>query len=315
MLPLFEQYLLLKETLPYVQLGDFPTPLLPLNRLGQAVGAEQLFLKDDGVSGPDYGGNKIRKLEFLLGDALRKGAKDVLTFGFAGSNHALATAVYAHKLGLQCISILLPQPNAQYLRKNLLFSQVCCAEICHCKSETAAYIQTLVKLCSKKLKHGKFPYIIAPGGSSPLGTIGYINAGLELKNQIERGLMPEPDRIFIPLGSMGTAVGLLIGLRTAGLKTRVASVRVVDEKYGSKKKFTKLFHRTLSLIQSFDPAFPSFALSDDDIDIRLPGHEISQFAQGRQCGFTQLRGTGTELGAFQDQVEGDGSHHGADACL
>jgi len=125
MIPLFKQYPSLKEKLPYAQLGEFPTPILRLNQLGKEVGAEQLYIKNDGVSGLDYGGNKIRKLEFIMGEALRKNAKAVLTFGFAGSNHALATAVYAHKLGLQCISILLAQPNAQYLRKNLLFSRVC----------------------------------------------------------------------------------------------------------------------------------------------------------------------------------------------
>jgi len=281
MIPLFKQYPSLKEKLPYIQLGEFPTPILRLNQLGKKVGAEQLYLKNDGVSGPDYGGNKIRKLEFILGDALKKNAKAVLTFGFAGSNHALATAVYAHKLGLQCLSILLAQPNAQYVRKNLLFSRVCCAEVCHCNSETAAYIPTIVKICSKIVKHGKLPYIIAPGGSSPLGTIGYVNAGLELNEQIESGSMPKPDRIFVALGTMGTAVGLLIGLKAAGLKTRVVSVRVADEKYGNKKNFAKLFHQTLALIQSFDSSFPSVELSDDDIDIRQDyfGEQYARFTK------------------------------------
>ncbi len=131
-------------------------------------------------------------MEFLLGDALNKGAKAVLTFGFAGSNHALATAVYAQSLGLKCISILLAQPNAQYVRHNLLFSKVYQSEICHFNKEMAAYIPTFIKFFRNKLKHGKFPYIIDPGGSSPLGTIGYVNAVFELKEQIEGGLMPEP---------------------------------------------------------------------------------------------------------------------------
>ena len=98
MIPLFAQYPSLKERIPYVSLGEFPTPIEHLSKLGMEIGADHLYLKHDGLSGSLYGGNKIRKLEFILADALQKRVKQVLTFGFAGSNHALATAVYAHKM-------------------------------------------------------------------------------------------------------------------------------------------------------------------------------------------------------------------------
>ena len=173
MIPLLERYPLLKERIPYILLGEFPTPIRHLKYLGKEIGTDSLYLKDDGLSGQVYGGNKIRKLEFLLGDALRKGAKEVLTFGFAGSNHALATAVSAQKLGLRSISILLAQPNAHYVGGNLLLSHVCGAELRHFKNEIAAYIPTTILCLRKKLKQGTFPYIIGPGGSSPLGVIGY----------------------------------------------------------------------------------------------------------------------------------------------
>ena len=138
MLPLFEQYPALSEKMPHVHLGEFPTPIKHLKAAGKEIGIDSLYLKDDGSSGRKYGGNKIRKLEFLLGDALRRGAKNVLTFGFAGSNHALATAVYAQKLGLKSISILLAQPNSHYVRRNLLLSHACGAEIHHFENEKAA---------------------------------------------------------------------------------------------------------------------------------------------------------------------------------
>jgi D-cysteine desulfhydrase len=281
MIPIFAQYPSLKEKIPYVPLGDFPTPLMHLKQLGKQIGANHLYLKHDGLSGPYYGGNKIRKLEFLLGDALKKSAKVVLTFGFAGSNHALATAIYAKQLGLKCISILLAQPNAQYVRHNLLLSQVCRAELCLFNDEMAACIPTIIKFIWQKLKHGKFPYVIAPGGSSPLGTIGYVNAGFELKEQIASGLMPEPDLLFVPFGTMGTAVGLTIGLKAAGLRTRVVSIRVVDKKYGNKKKFIKLFKKTLALIQSFDPSFPRAEITDDEVDIRHDffGEQYARFTE------------------------------------
>ncbi len=228
MIPLFAQYPSLKGKIPHVSLGNFPTPIEHLSKLGTEIGADHLYLKHDGISGPLYGGNKIRKLEFLLADALHKKAKEVLTFGFAGSNHALATAVYAHKMKLKCISMLLAQPNAQYVRHNLQYSHVCGAELHHYKNEMAMYLPILIWLFGRFLRHGKFPYIILPGGSSPLGAVGYVNAGFELKEQIARGLLPEPDKIFVPLGTMGTAVGLMIGLWAAGLKTHWIFPKKVD---------------------------------------------------------------------------------------
>jgi len=321
MIHIFEQYPLLKERIPYVQLGEFPTPIKHLRHLGKEIGTDYLYLKHDGLSASTYGGNKIRKLEFLLGDALRKGAKDVLTFGFAGSNHALATAVYAQKLGLKSISILLAQPNAQYVRRNLLLSHVCGAEIHHFKNEMAAYIPTTIIFLRKKLKQGKFPYIIGPGGSSPLGAIGYVNAGFELKEQVASGLMPEPDKIYLPLGTMGTAVGLTIGLKAAGLKTRVVSVRVADVKYGNKEKFVKLYKKTLALILSMDSSFPRVEITDDEVDIR---HDFfgGQYARFTEQGMAALNlvaksegirldgtYTGKAMAALIDQVRGHGTRN------
>jgi len=287
-----------------MQLGGFPTPIMHLRHLGKEIGTDHLYFKHDGLSGQVYGGNKIRKLEFLFGDALRKGAKEVLTFGFAGSNHALATAVYAQKLGLKAISILLAQPNAQYVRRNLLLSHVSGAEMHHFKNEMAAYVPTTILLLRKKLKQGKFPYMIGPGGSSPLGAIGYVNAAFELKAQVARGLMPEPDRIYIPLGTMGTAVGLTIGLKAVGLKSRVVSVRVTDLKYGNKEKFLKLAKKTLALILSVDPSFPRVDVTDADVDIR---HD---FFGGQYARFTEQGMAAVNLLATSEGLRLDGTYTG-----
>ncbi|MFC2000465.1 pyridoxal-phosphate dependent enzyme, partial [Chloroflexota bacterium] len=112
MITLFEQYPLLQEKLPYMSLGEFPTPVHKLDGLGRELGIGQLYVKRDDLSGQAYGGNKIRKLEFLLGDALRANADEVVVFGGIGSNHAVATAIYVKQLGLRSISMLVPQPNA-----------------------------------------------------------------------------------------------------------------------------------------------------------------------------------------------------------
>ncbi|MBN1615642.1 MAG: pyridoxal-phosphate dependent enzyme [Deltaproteobacteria bacterium] len=304
MRPLLEQYPLLKERLPHVPLGELPTPVMPLVHLGAEIGTEGLYLKHDGLSGSIYGGNKVRKLEFLLGDALRKGAKAVVTFGFAGSNHALATAVYARKVGLESTSILLAQINARYVRRNLLLSHACGAEIRHFESERAAYIPTTALFVRKRLSQGKFAYIISPGGSSPLGVVGYVNAAFELKEQVASGVMPEPDRVFVALGTMGTAVGLTLGLKAAGLKTRVVSVRVVDEKYGNREKFVSLFNKTRDLILSLDSSFPRVELAGDDVEI------IHDFFGGRYARFTEQGMAAVDLVAKTEGITLEGTYTG-----
>ncbi len=268
MISLFKYYPLLKDKLPYISLGGFPTPIEKLDRLGKDIHLNQLFIKRDDLSGKFYGGNKIRKLEFILGDALRKNAKEVLTFGFAGSNHAIATAIYAKQVGLKSISMLMPQPNAYYVRKNLLMSHYCGAELHQHRNISSIAKGTIYQLLRHKLKTGYFPYVIAAGGSSILGIIGFINAAFELKEQILEGTIPEPDFIYVALGTMGTALGLIMGLKVLNLKSRVISVRVVDEKFANVKKMIDLFHKTISHLHSLDSSFPELKLSSKDIDIR-----------------------------------------------
>ena len=252
MIPLFEQYPLLRERLSYISLGEFPTPVQKLEQLGVELDASQLYIKRDDLSGKLYGGNKPRKLEFILGSALRSGARDVITFGGAGSNHALATAIYARQAGLKSISMLMPQPNARYVRRNLLMSHYCGAELHSCGAQLESvrnmllvYLATIYQLLRCRLKSGCFPKRIPPGGSSPFGVIGFVNAALELKEQIANSYMPEPEYIYVACGTMGTAAGLILGLRAANLKIRVVSVRVTSEKFVNTKGMIKLGPRNL----------------------------------------------------------------------
>jgi len=267
MIPLFEHYPLLRDRIPHVSLAEIPTPVHKGDRIGQDIGLDRLYIKRDDVSGTVYGGNKIRKLEFLLGHALRTSAEEVLTFGFAGSNHALATAVYARHVGLRSISMLMPQPNARYVRRNLLMSHYCGAELHHHGTIPLLSVGTIYQLVRHGLKRGHFPQWISPGGSSPLGTTGYVNAAFELRDQIMQGELPEPDRIYVALGTMGTAVGLMLGLKAAGLKSRVMPVRIVDERFADGGKLVKLFHKTNAFLHSLDPSFPVFELSVKHVGI------------------------------------------------
>lgn len=225
-LPLFEKYPALSG-LPHVRLGLFPTPVQELHGLSESD--NRVFIKRDDLSGLEYGGNKVRKLEFALGEAKANGCTDVITFGCDGSNHALATGIYAGKLGMHSISILRTQHNTRYLRKNLLKSAFYGIELHHCetKQEMDALTDTLV---AERLAEGKkAPYIVPVGGSSPLGTVGFVNAAFELAGQIAAGQLPEPDYIYAADGTNGTVAGLMIGLKALGLKPQVIPVRVNDE--------------------------------------------------------------------------------------
>ena len=129
-LPLFDAYPALRENIPYEPVAQLPTEVGRLEHVSEELGCE-IWMKCDDRSGILYGGNKVRKLGFLLGAARADGCKTVLTFGAAGSNHALATAIYARELGLRAISMLVPQPNAHSVQRNLLRHYLAGAELHH----------------------------------------------------------------------------------------------------------------------------------------------------------------------------------------
>jgi D-cysteine desulfhydrase len=265
--PLLDGYPGLQSGLAHVDLCDLPTPVTRAARAGQELGID-LYVKHDDATAADYGGNKPRKLEFLLARALASGAREVLTFGFAGSNHATATAVYARRLGLGSISMLLAQPPARYVRDNLLISHEAGAELHHYRGVPTLAAGLVRVMASHRLRHGRLPQTIPAGGSSPVGVAGFVNAALELRQQVEQGLLPEPAAIYTAMGSMGTAVGLALGLRAAGLRSQVVAVRVVEDRWAGWKALTKLHSRTGAFLRSIDPTFPTEELRPSALMIR-----------------------------------------------
>ncbi len=260
MISLFEHYPALADALPHLSLADLPTPIEDAG----AIGRTRLLVKRDDLTGVLYGGNKVRKLEFLLGDAVRRNCRRVFTFGVAGSNHALATSVYATALGLQSVPLLTPQVNAAYTRRNLLYQQHAGARLRHFASESAA--ERAGTLLERVARVGAMR--VKGGGSSPLGTVGYVNAGLELADQIRGGAAPRPDVIYVALGTMGTAAGLTLGLRAAGLDIPITMIRVVRDSIANRSTFHRLFAATASLLRSADPRFPRVHLGATEPDIR-----------------------------------------------
>jgi D-cysteine desulfhydrase len=246
-LPLFRRFPDLHRRVPHVRLGDLPTPLDDWTGEELSLDCDRLLVKRDDVTGMPYGGNKVRKLEFLLADALAQDARGVVTFGVAGSNHALATSIYAAACGLRSYSMLTRQSNAAYVRRNLLAGFHVGARLMPFDSEEAAAAAAR-DLVARAREDGERIMIIRGGGSEPLGCLGFVNAGLELAAQIQTGSLPVPDRVYLPLGTVGTAAGLLAGLRIAGLDTRMVAVRVVREDIARPERFRALTRGALELL-------------------------------------------------------------------
>ncbi len=263
-LTLFEMYPLLKEKIPHISIGEFPTPVENMEQLGQAINAAQLYVKRDDLSGKLYGGNKIRALEFLFGGAIHAGYQEVIAFGFPASCQALAQAIYAPEFGLKSIAFLGPQIKSQQARQHLLAYQSIRADV------RPALPIIFLFLIQYRLQHGRFPKLLE--ASTPVGMIGYVSAGFELRKQIEQGLLPEPNLIYISLATMGTAVGLILGVKASGLQTKIVAIdnggKILGRKIATFANVTKLFRKTNDLLHSHDPSFPLLEISEREFQIR-----------------------------------------------
>jgi len=209
----------LAETLPYLPLGTPPTPVRPLD------GLDDVWVKEEGAYGDGrWGGNKIRKLEWTLPDARRQGRSTILTFGATGTNHGLATARYAIDHGFDAAVAVTDQPEDEHVRANFARLRASGAAV----HRTHTTRRTKLAAPWLLLRHRR-PYVLPPGGSSPVGALGYVEASFEIAEQVERGELPRPSTIVCAVGTAGTMAGLLLGLRLAGLDdVRVQGVVVND---------------------------------------------------------------------------------------
>jgi 1-aminocyclopropane-1-carboxylate deaminase/D-cysteine desulfhydrase-like pyridoxal-dependent ACC family enzyme len=262
-LPLLIRYPGTRDALPRVPLAHLPTPVLEAPALAEALGAGELWFKRDDVSAPVYGGNKVRKLEFLLGDARAAGATDLITFGAAGSNHALATAIYGAARGFAVHSMLMPQPNASYVRRNLLAAQASGADL-HMFGDGDASVRGGLRLKRKLATEGRVPFLIPFGGTNARSTAGFVSAGLELAAQVAAGDLPEPELVFVALGSMGTAAGIALGMRAAGLSSHVVGVPVVSYEANTTDNLLLGIIDAQAVLAGADPSFPRFAWARED---------------------------------------------------
>ena len=267
--PLHARFPLLAQRLPRVELCATPTPVRELRALSARLGAGvPLWLKDDARVAPLWGGNKPRKLEWTLADAIRRRRGTVLTFGALATNHGLATALYARSLGLRCVLALVDQPVDDHVEAQLERIRASGARV-HLTRTTARTIATLPYLLARyaQPRPPRLPYWLPPGGSSPLGAVGFVDAALELAGQVEAGLLPAPAVVVVPLGTGGTAAGLLVGLRAAGLRARVMAVRVNDRLRLSSRTILALARRTRRLLARRGADLRRIALDERDVAV------------------------------------------------
>lgn len=245
---LFNHFPSLRSVFPRVEILKHPTPLRHLVNF-------DVWIKQDDIVGTEpgpLGGNKARKLEFLLAEAKMRGAKEIVTVGMWGSNHALATAEGGRRLGFHVKLLLGPQPITDDVRLKLLSFLALGAEM-----EYYGSVLTLALGIIQEKLHAVFSstrVFIPPGGSTQLGSIGYVNAFFELLDQVG-GVGNLPNQIILPVGTGGTAAGLLAGscLANAWEKTKIIGVDVSGSPLTRESGVRQLARQTFELIRSHLP--------------------------------------------------------------
>ena len=241
---------------PRFKLTTLPTPLEEVKALSKELGIK-LFIKRDDVMELALGGNKVRKLEFILGDALSKGSDVLITRGAFHSNHARLTAAAARKAGLEAYIVLTP-PGTPNLQGNVLLDALLDARIFLADSYQEA--DELMEKLAKDLKdQGRKPYIIPGGGASPIGVLGYATAALEILQQLsERGIRPR--YMVHATGSGGTQAGLILGLKLLGADdVEVVGISISRSAKEVQERVAKLVNECANLL---------------NIDLRIEPEEV-----------------------------------------
>lgn len=308
-LSLFRKYPQLAARGHYVSLGVSASPIERCTALESSGAAHaKLYVKRDDMVSSVHGGNKARKLEFLLGEARARGASAIASGGATESNQALALAVFCQHLGLGLELVLWKHPP--------------CVDSTACKATLESFGATvrwargslglgIVLLWSylrakvlARLGIGSGSWLILPGGSNSWSSLAYVNTGLELAEQIKGGEAPCPDAVYVPVGSGGTMAGLVVGLRLAGLSTRVVGVQVADPPFCSSRAVCRLANRTLNSLRGWGCPVPE--------KLRIARSDFSFLRNYRGSGYARrtVAGQGAVRTAAQVGLTLEGTYTG-----
>jgi D-cysteine desulfhydrase family pyridoxal phosphate-dependent enzyme len=221
---------------PRILFAHLPTPVEPMPNLTAALKGPKLFIKRDDQTGLAFGGNKTRKLEYLLADARANGAKTLITAGAVQSNHCRQTAAAAAKFDMDCILVLFGDPpnppDGNHLLHHLLGAEIIFTQ----REDMTAKLEDVFE---QAWKNGQRPYLIPYGGSNPVGVMGYVNAMDELAQQ-----NMSPDWIVFPSSSGGTQSGMIVGARLNGLNSQILGISVDEDAETLKARVANLSTQT-----------------------------------------------------------------------
>lgn len=251
---LFSSYPKLRNHIPYVSLADLPTSISKLEIRSKNSTINDIYIKRDDLTHKEYGGNKVRKLEFIIGEALSQNKTEIITFGATGTNHGVATALFCKKNNLKCTVILFDQPITKTVQNNLAAMAKLGAKLIYKKSLFSAALHFYWKQLTAK----PHQYFLFAGGSNIAGCIGFVNAAFELKQQLIERKLSQPNYIYCPIGSSATLAGLTLGCFLANIETKVIGVRVAPSHVGvipacTHKTITNLMRQTFDFIQHHSP--------------------------------------------------------------
>lgn len=234
--------------MPRTHLASLPTPLEYAPRLTQVLGGPRIWLKRDDLTGLAMGGNKARKLEFIMAQALAEGADVVITGAGKQSNHCRLTAAAARKLGLGCVLLLTGDAPTGSVSGNLLLDTILGAQIRYVGDVQWWELEPILEqTCVELTRAGKKPFVIPVGGSTPVGSAGYVNAVAELCGQMfEQGFAA--DLVVCACGSAGTQAGLVVGAKSLSAGFEVLGFSVALAKAEAQRRILVLAEQTAELV-------------------------------------------------------------------
>jgi len=257
------------DKIPKIDLCMLPTPIVPLYQFSDHLGGPRIYMKRDDLTGVGFGGNKNRKLEYLLADALQQDADVIVTEGAVNSNHCLQTAACAAKLGLEC-ELVLSGEEPKDVTGNYLLFHILGVPI-HRVDDSSERKEKIKEREKELTSLGKKPYIVPTGGSNAVGAFGYINCILEISKQAKE-IGVEFDYFVHAAGSSGTQAGMLIGKELYSPKLNIISISG-----GISGEF--LTNETRDIIKKFEERFNA-GLNVNQISVSVetkyagPGYEI-----------------------------------------
>jgi D-cysteine desulfhydrase len=259
---------------PSLHLANTPTPIQKLERLSAAWGGPEIFIKRDDLTGCVLSGNKIRKLEFSVAEALERGADTLITCGGIQSNHARATAFVAAMRGMKCLLLLRGSADAAP-EGNVLLDRLAGADIRFITPEAYQEVDAVMAGVARELEgKGRKPYIIPEGASNEIGYFGYIRASEELGGQLQQ-LNVDMDFVVTAVGSGGTLGGLELGRKIFGTRPKPVGINVCDTAEHFRKRIGKVLQNMI--LQNHWP----FEIGGEDLSI-IDGYVGEGYALSRR---------------------------------